>query len=165
MNYKFPMPNSDPVRNYSLNLRKQKEVDLQPGDWCVSCYIMETCADTLSFSSQPSALVHTKNHSYNREEVFPANSSNGGALPTAVSKMVTRLVRRYDQDERQPDAAIHWDAIKLVLMKAFAKQGARDFSDEDWLRHIHQGSSKTRFEYCEDSKNSSASLFTDTLVE
>ena len=65
-------------------------------------------------------------------------------------------LRDYDQDERQSDASLLWDAIRLVLLKAFAKQGARDFSDKDWLRLIHQGSSKTRFGHCEDSENSLA---------
>ena len=31
---------------------------------------------------------------------------------------------------------------------------ARDISEKDWFRLLHEGSSKTRFEYCEDSKNS-----------
>ena len=48
----------------------------------------------------------------------------------AVSNMGTQMVRHYDQDERQPDAALHWDATRAVLLKAFAKQGARDFSDQ-----------------------------------
>ena len=43
--------------------------------------------------------------------------------------MVTRMVRHYDQDERQPDAALHWDTIRQVLLKAFAEHGARDFSE------------------------------------
>ena len=92
-----------------------------------------TGADTLSVFSQPSVLVHTKNHSYDRKEwkVIPANSSDGGALPTAVSKMVTRMVRHYDQDERQSDAALHWDTIRPLLLKAFAKHGARDFSEKN----------------------------------
>ena len=81
--------------------------------------------------------------------------------------MVTRLVRHYDQEERQSDAAVHWDTMRPKLLKAFAKQGARDFSEEeDWPRLIHEGSSKTRFECCEDSKNSLAfEQFKDTLVE
>ena len=70
--------------------------------------------------------------------------------------MVTRMVRHYDQDERQSDASMHWDTIRPVLLKAFAKHGARDISEEYWLRLVHEGSSKTRFEYCEDSKNSLA---------
>ena len=70
--------------------------------------------------------------------------------------MVTRLVRHHDQEERQSEAAVRWDTIRPKVLKAFAKQGARDFSEEDWLRLIHEGSSKTRFEHCEDSKNSLA---------
>ena len=113
---------------------------------------------TLSAFCQPSVLVHPQNHSYDRKEVesHPANPSYGGALPTAVSKMVTRLARHYDQDERKPDAALHWDTIRPLLPKAFAKQVARDFSEKHWLRLVHQGSSKTRFENCEDSNNSLA---------
>ena len=38
------------------------------------------------------------------------------------------MVRHYDQDEGQPDAALHWDTIRPVLLKAFAKHGARHFS-------------------------------------
>ena len=68
--------------------------------------------------------------------------------------MVTRVVRHYDQDERQSDAALHWDTIRPVLLKAFAKHGARDFSEKHWLRLTHERSSKTRFEYCEHSKKS-----------
>ena len=66
--------------------------------------------------------------------------------------MVTRMARLYDQD----DASLHWNAIRPVLLKAFAKHGARDFSDEQSLRLVHEGSSRTSFEYCEDSKNSLA---------
>ena len=42
-----------------------------------------------------------------------------------VSKMVTRMVRHYDQDERQLDAALPGDTIRRVLLKAFAKHGAK----------------------------------------
>ena len=74
----------------------------------------------------------------------------------AVSKMVTRMVRHYDQDERQSAAARHWDTTRLVFMNAFAKRGARDFSDQQWIRLIQEGSSKTIIECCKDSKNSLA---------
>ena len=109
--------------------------DARPGDWC-----------GLSHSfAQPSVLVHTKNHSYDRkeEESYSCQFTVWRALPTAVSKMVTRLVGHYDQDERQSDATIHWVTIRPVLLTALANQWARDFSDKDWLRLIHQGSSKT----------------------
>ena len=66
------------------------------------------------------------------------------------------MVRHYDQDERQSHASLHWDSISPILLKAFATHGARDFSDEQWLRLIHEGSSKTTFEYCDDSQKSLA---------
>ena len=31
--------------------------------------------------------------------------------------MVTRMVRHYDQDERQSDASLNWDAMGSVLLK------------------------------------------------
>ena len=42
-------------------------------------------------------------------------------MPTAVSKMVLRMVRHYNQDEIQFDAALHWDTVRPVLLKALAK--------------------------------------------
>ena len=52
----------------------------------------------------------------------------------SVSKMVTTLLRHYDQEERQPDGSRHWDSVRPVLMKAFAHERARDFDDGYWLR-------------------------------
>ena len=110
--------------------------------------IMETSAGTLSILfSQTSFFTQRIISTTERKwKVIAANSSYGGALSVAVSKMVTRMVRHCDQDERQSDAALHWDTSRLVLLKAFAKHGARDFSEKHWLRLIHEGSSKTRFE-------------------
>ena len=120
--------------------------------------IKETCADPLSISpSQASFFTQRTIPTTERKwKVIPANSSYGGALSKAVSAMVTRMVRHHDQDERQSDAALHWDTIWPVLLVAFAKHGARDLSEKHWLRLTHQGNSKTRFEYCEDSENSLA---------
>ena len=110
--------------------------------------IKETCADTLRISPAKRLCTQRTIPTTKRKwTVVPANSSYGGTLSIAVSKMVTRMVRHYDQDERQSDASLHRDAMRPVLLKAFAKHGARDFSDEQWLRLIHEGSSKTRFEY------------------
>ena len=50
-------------------------------------------------------------------------------MAVAVSKMVTRMLRHYDQDERQPDGSRHWDTIGPVLLRAFAQEGARDFDE------------------------------------
>ena len=167
---RFPMPNSDQVQNYSLNFRQQEEENLA---WhsrrlaprrLVRPMLQVRLASrklvrTLTAFSPCQASCFTQRTNLTTEskwQMIPASSSYGGALPTAVSKMVTRLVRHYDQDEIQPDAALHWETIRPVLLKAFANHGARDFSGKHWLRQIHQGSSKTKFEPCEDSKNSLA---------
>ena len=65
-----------------------------------------------------------------------------------------RLVRRFNQDERETEGAVHWNAVVPSLRKAIQKSGWRKFSDTDWLQHIYEGSNKMRFQYCINSKNS-----------
>ena len=48
----------------------------------------------------------------------------------SISKTVTTMLRHFDQDERESDGSRHWDSIKSVLETKFAREGARDFSDE-----------------------------------
>ena len=148
----FPMPNSDPVQNQLLS-ELQKAEGREPCLAQSKTSIQETGADTLAVSpSQASFFTQIPILMTERKwKVITVNSSYGGALPTAISKTVTRMVRHYDHDERQPDAAVHWDTTRPVLLEAFTKHGARDFSEKHWLRLVHRGSSKTR--YCEDSKN------------
>ena len=59
-------------------------------------------------------------------------SPDGGDWATAVSNMVTQMVRHY-QDERQTDGSRYWDTIRPTLVKVFARKGARDFDDDYWL--------------------------------
>ena len=44
--------------------------------------------------------------------------------------------------------------MRSVLLKAFAKYGAQEFSEKYWIQLIHEGSRKKRVEYCVDHKNS-----------
>ena len=60
------------------------------------------------------------------------------------------MLRHFDQEERQTDGSRHWDSIKSVLVRKFAYEGARDFSDEAWLQKIFEGSTKKTIEYCKD---------------
>ena len=73
--------------------------------------------------------------------VFPANPLYGGALSIQVSKMVTRMVRHYDQEEREPDGSHHWDTVRPVLLKSFGRHGAQIFSERSWIQLIQEGSS------------------------
>ena len=54
------------------------------------------------------------------------------------------MLRHYDQDERESDGSRHWEAVKSVFLRKFARDGARDFSDEVWLQKIFEGSSKEK---------------------
>ena len=62
-------------------------------------------------------------------------SSKKKKKPTQVSKMVTKMVRHYDQDEREQDGR---------LLRGFAQERATYFSDKYWMHLIQQGSGKTR---------------------
>ena len=57
-------------------------------------------------------------------------------LEAEVSKLVMRVVCRYDQDERETDGAVHWNSMGPKLRKAFQKAGGRKFSGSDWLQYI-----------------------------
>ena len=87
-------------------------------------------------------------------DFFASKSFNGDCVPAEISKLVMRLVRHYDQDERETDAADYWNSMVPKLRKAIQKSGGRKFSDTDWLQHIHEGSNKMRFQYCISSKSS-----------
>ena len=46
-----------------------------------------------------------------------------------------------------------WSSRRMTIWCS-SSWGARDFAETAWVRYIHEGSTKTRFEYCEDSENS-----------
>ena len=75
-------------------------------------------------------------------------------LSTQVSKMITKMIRHHDQGEREQDGSYHWDIVRSVLLKAFAQNGAGDFSDNQWIHLSREGSSEKRVEYCLDNKKS-----------
>ena len=63
----------------------------------------------------------------------------GNISEAEVSKLVMRLVRRYDQDERESDDAVHWNSMVPKLRKAFQKAGGHKFSDSVWLQQFYEG--------------------------
>ena len=106
---------------------------------------------TLSVLFQTRASIHTRKVIARNETkwiTIHANPKRGSDLAIFVSKTVTTMWRHYDQDERESDGSRHWEAIKSVFLRTFARNGARDFSDEVWLQKIFEGSSKKRTEYC-----------------
>ena len=78
-------------------------------------------------------------------------------LSTHASMMVTKMVRHHDQEEREQDGSYHWDTARSVLLKAFAKCGAGELSDNKWIHQIHEGSCQRGVEYCVGHENSLSS--------
>ena len=54
-------------------------------------------------------------------EGYPCPFSRRRNLAIAVSKMVTTVVRHYDQDERQSDGSMHWDTTQLGAVESICK--------------------------------------------
>ena len=104
-----------------------------------------------SFSLIPNtASLNTRRTIHMNEKkwiTIHAHSQNGGDLAVSISKTVTTMLCHFDQEERQPNGSRHWDSIKSVLARKFAYEGARDVSDEAWLRKIFEGSTKNRIDY------------------
>ena len=82
-----------------------------------------------------------------------ANPSPRSGLPAKVSKMVTKMVRHYDQDEREEDGSYRWETVRSVLLRELAQESAKYFSDNYWIPLIQQGSSKRRIDYYLDKKS------------
>ena len=151
-----------PARNYFLNMQTQKkanlawrdrrpaqrnllrpllQVSLAPGD-----------ADPISVPSNPQCTC-------TQEEPFLQRKRSGQSfLP--IHRTVEDLLQ-----QRSPRWLQDWCVIMIKkndnLMQQFiGTQWGRNcwkryFSEEDWVQ-LNERSSKTRFEYCEDSKNSLA---------
>ena len=86
-------------------------------------------------------------------DILACQHFRGHTFEAEASKLVMRLVRRYDQDERETDGAVHWNSMGPNLRKAFEKAGGHKLSDPDWLQKMYKGSNKTRFRYCKNSRD------------
>ena len=74
------------------------------------------------------------------------------SLSSNISKMVMRMVRHHDQDERERDGAVRWDTFYPPQWKEFEGKIGRRCTHEEWIDEIHESSNKTRFEYCLNSR-------------
>ena len=98
------------------------------------------------FKLVPSKASIYAEEDYSQEEkkwftIF-ADHKRGHDLAIFISKIVTTMLRHYDQDERESDGSKHWEAVKSVLLRKFDLDGVRDINDEMWLQKIFEGSSK-----------------------
>ena len=87
-------------------------------------------------------------------DILACQHFRGHTFEAEASKLVMRLARRHDQDERETaDGAVHWNSMGPKLRKASEKAGGHKLSDPDWLQKIYKGSNKTRFRYCKNSRD------------
>ena len=84
------------------------------------------------FRTLPDPICFTKEIILMEERIWKSILANEPykyrSLSAAISKMVMRLLRHYDQDERDIDGAVHWNTMSP---KAFGHQGARKLSEKD----------------------------------
>ena len=60
-----------------------------------------------------------------RNDIPTFKCFKGDSLKAEISKLVMRLVRHYDQDERETDADVHWNSMVPKLQEVFQKSGRR----------------------------------------
>ena len=93
--------------------------------------------------------ISMKDRVWNTIAGFPHNKRH--SIEARISKEVTHMVRHRDQDEREEDGAMHWDAILPKLRKKFQSQLDKECANKDWIDYLYRGSYKTRFEICKDA--------------
>ena len=135
-----------PVRNYSLNKQSRKRLNLvwlpklDPGNWRRTLLASGDCLRTLSLLLRDQCVSRKEPFQRWKESgrsslLVPRMQEEPFRQPS--QKMITKLVRHFDQDERQTDAAVHRDSRRLILLKAFADKGAHEFSEHEFIQHIH----------------------------
>ena len=131
------------VMNYFWKGLLQKKVNLVLRSWSNPASRKLTRRIQCSIRKKPFLLKKGSGMTF-----LACESFKGDSLSAEISKLVMRLVRRYDQDERATDGAVHWNSMNPILRKAFQKFGGQKFSDTDRLQHMYHGSNKMRFQYC-----------------
>ena len=72
-----------------------------------------------------------------------ANLSKEILFQPKSQKLVMKLVRHYDQHDRETDGAVHLNSMGPKLPTAFQKAGGQKFSDSDWVQYICERSNRT----------------------
>ena len=56
-------------------------------------------------------------------DILAHKSFKGDCLQAEISKLVMRLVRRYDQDERETEGAVHWNSMGPKTAESISEAG------------------------------------------
>ena len=88
--------------------------------------IKETCASSpTNFVGDSLSKTTVLPGSERKLITVEANPFPRSGLPSKVSKMMTKMVRHYDQDECEEDGSYHWETVKSLLLREFAQERAR----------------------------------------
>ena len=90
-------------------------------------------------------------HERKWRDIIANEHSHSYKWETQISKAVSKLVRHECRDI-ETDGAIHWKLMLPKLVITFRKGGSRDFTDRDWINYMWKGSSRTRFQYGQNSR-------------
>ena len=151
---------SEPYEERKVTTRS-KETSADPS-------MKETRAGSLSLFPNNASLSTRKIIPTNEKKSISlhAQSGRGSDLAVSISKTVTTMLRHFDQDERESDGSRHWESIKSVLVRKFAHEVARDFSDTTWLQKTFEARTKKKLSTAKIKLEFSVvhELFKDTLV-
>ena len=108
-----------------------------------------------SYVNTTESKVHLHKKEISKEDRFwtfipGCQKCKRDSFETRISKCVTNIRRHHDQDEREADGAMHWNAIPPVLKGRFQNQLEKEFTDEDWLHCLYLERFKARFEIFKD---------------
>ena len=108
------------------------------------------------WESRRSGMPHSKHNSHQGKKVEVVLELKGHHTPlNPTMSMFVMILRHCDQEERDSDGAMHWDLIQSRLFEEFGSRVGQNYYQQDWLQAIHEGSNKTRFEYCKNFLRSS----------
>ena len=109
-----------------------------------------------SHASKPQAQSCLMNHSKEFIQIYKRKWNDilaYGIVEGKISKRLTALVRYREHYHREIHRAVHWSLVFLKLRLDIESEGARVFSDSQWLGYINSGSNKPRFRCYANSTN------------
>ena len=110
----------------------EQEVTTRSEETWAALGMEETRAGSLRlFTNKASLNARRTIRTYEKKWItIHAHSRHGGVLA------VTKMSHHFDQEERESDGSRHWHSIQSGKERNFAREGARDFSDEAWLQRF-----------------------------
>ena len=141
---------SDPERHCSTKRSEtceERQVATRSEETWAAPSAQETRAGSLTLVPNKASLYTRKIILTNEMKWITIHAHSGYGSGSAPKQPRPRYVISIKTNESLMVRDI-WDSINSVLVRKFAGEGARHFSDETWLQKIFEGSTNKRIEYC-----------------